>query len=352
MDLFDQVMELASTVKPIDEVAACTARIRHDSLVKPKGSLGRLEEIGIRLAAITGECPPKVPQNAAVLVAAGDHGVLAQGVSPWPQEVTASMVAGFCEGRAAVNALARVVGARVAVLDVGVACDLPGHPRLRRAKVCRGTADLVLGPAMGQAEVAAAVMAGAHLTEELIEAGVDLLVTGEMGIANTTPAACLIAAFTGCSPDEATGRGTGIDDATWEIKVKVVRDALHRHGPDPADPLGVLAALGGAEHAALVGSLLKGAAMRVPIILDGVSTNAAALVAVALVPAVRDYLIAGHRSVEPGATIALHSIGLDPLLDLSMRLGEGTGGLLAVPIVKAAAAALRDMATFEEAGMI
>ncbi len=351
MSLEDRVDELVSEIAAVDHEAARQARTRHDSLIKPKGSLGRLEELGIRLAAIAGTCPPPVPQNPAVVVAAGDHGVLAQGVSPWPQEVTAAMVAGFCDGHAAVNALALVAGARVTVLDVGVASDLPSHPRLRRAKVRPGTSDLCVGPAMSRSEAAAAVVAGAGVAQELIGAGVDLLVAGEMGIANTTPAACLIAAFTGRSPEEVTGRGTGIDDATWEVKVKVVRAALEFHRPEVSDPLGVLAAIGGLEHAALVGLILAGAAGRVPIVQDGVSTNAAALVARALAPRVGDYLIAGHRSVEPGASIALQSMGLEPLVDLGMRLGEGTGGLLAVQIVQAAAAALRDMATFEEAGI-
>lgn len=193
--------------------------------------------------------------------------------------------------------------------------------------------------------------AGAGIAEELLGAGVDLLVTGDMGIANTTPAACLIAAFTGRRPDEVTGRGTGIDDARWELKVKVVDRALALHAPDPSDPIGVLAAIGGLEHAALVGLILAGAAARIPVILDGVNANASALGAAAIAPLATGYVIAGHRSVEPGATVALTALDLDPLLDLSMRLGEGTGALLAVPIVRAAAAVLSDMATFEEAGI-
>ncbi len=346
-----RVRELASEIADVDHEAAKQARDRHDSLTKPIGSLGRLEELGIHLAAIMGACPPPRLDAPGVIVAAGDHGVVGQGVSPWPQEVTAAMVAGFCDGRAAVNAIARVVGARVTVLDVGVASEVPPHPRLRRAKVRAGTDDLTRGAAMSRGEAASAVLAGAGLADELIAADVDLLVTGEMGIGNTTSAACLIAAFTGSGAQEVTGRGTGIDDATWEVKVKVVEAALDHHQPDAGDPLAVLAAVGGLEHAALVGLILAGAASRVPIVLDGVSTNAAALVARALAPRATDYLIAGHHSVEPGAAIALQSLGLEPLLDLSMRLGEGTGGLLAVPLVRAAAAALREMATFGEAGI-
>ncbi|HLI57531.1 MAG TPA: nicotinate-nucleotide--dimethylbenzimidazole phosphoribosyltransferase [Actinomycetota bacterium] len=351
MSAEDQVARVVAAIEPVDRVAEGAARHRQDELVKPRGSLGRVEELGIQLAAIAALCPPPVPGRPAVLVAAGDHGVLAQGVSPWPQEITAAMIGGFCAGTAAVNAIANVVGAEVMVLDVGVASDLPPHPRLRVAKVRRGTADLLEGPAMTRAEASAAVMAGVAAANDLIEAGADLLVTGDMGIANTTPAACLIAAFTGLEPGAVTGRGTGIDDATLELKTKVVGTALKAHDLDPADPLGVLAAIGGLEHAALAGMILAGAARRIPVILDGVNAGAAALVATALAPEALGYLVAGHRSVEPGATAALTKLGLDPVIDLGLRLGEGTGGLLAVPVVVAAAAVLANMATFAEAGI-
>lgn len=351
MTIEQEVYDIAARIEPPDELVERAARDRQDHLTKPQGSLGRLEELGVRLAAIAGVSPPPVPQRPAAVVAAGDHGVLAQGVSPWPQEVTAAMVGGFCAGRAAVNALAEVVGAQVVVLDVGVATDLPSHPRLRNAKVRYGTADLLEGPAMTREEAARAMLAGASIAEELAATGVDVLVTGDMGIANTTPAACLIAAFTGRPGADVTGRGTGIDDATWELKVKVVDHALDRHHIDTSDPIGVLAAVGGLEHAALAGLILAGAAARLPVVLDGVNANAAALVASAVAPVATGYMIAGHRSVEPGATAALEALGLDPLIDLSMRLGEGTGALLAIPIVRSAAAILRDMATFKEAGI-
>ncbi len=262
------------------------------------------------------------------------------------------MVENFCAGGAAVNALARTVGAHLSVLDVGVASDLPRHPLLRGAKVRPGTADLSRGPAMGREEAARAVLAGAGIVEELVESGgVDLLVAGDMGIGNTTPAACLIAAFTGRPAREVTGRGTGIDDATFELKVGVVEEALELHRPDPADPLGTLAALGGLEHAALAGLVIMGSAYGVPVVLDGVVSDAAALVARALAPATADYMIAGHLSAEPGARVALEELGLEPLLDLNLRLGEGTGGLLAVSLVQAAARVLNEMATMEEAGI-
>jgi nicotinate-nucleotide--dimethylbenzimidazole phosphoribosyltransferase len=347
----DRVSELAAEIPPVDEAAVREARERHLGLTKPPGSLGRLEGLGARLAGMAGGCPPPVPENPAVLVCAGDHGVLGRGVSPWPQAVTAAMVGNFCDGGAAVNAIAKSVGARVSVLDVGVAGDLGGHPLLRAAKVRRGTDDLSRGPAMSRDEAARAVMAGAGLAEELIESGgVDLLVAGDMGIGNTTPAACLVSAFTGSLPQETTGRGTGIDDETLKLKVRVVEEALGLHSPNPEDPLSVLAAIGGLEHAAIVGVILMGAVYGVPVILDGVVSNSAALVAYALAPHSAKYLIAGHLSAEPGALIALEHLELKPLLDLNMRLGEGTGGLLAVPMVQAAARALAEMATLEELG--
>ncbi len=351
MALEDRLLELAAEIPSLDGAAAEEARRRHLGLTKPPFSLGRLEELGARLAGMAGECPP-VPESPAVVVCAGDHGVLDRGVSPWSREVTAAMVSNFCAGGAAVNAIAKTVGARVSVLDVGVAGELQSHPLLRDAKVRRGTDDLSRGPAMSREEAARAVMAGAGVAEELVESGgVDLLVTGDMGIGNTTPAAALISAFTGHQPEETTGRGTGIDDQTLKLKVNVVEEALELHGPDPEDPLEVLAQVGGLEHAAIVGVILAGAVYRVPVILDGVVSNSAALVARALAPHSAGYVIAGHRSAEPGARIVLDHLELEPLLDLDMRLGEGTGGLLAVPLVQAAARALGEMATLKEAGI-
>ena len=352
MILEDRVRELAEKVAAADASAAEAARERQSKLTKPPGSLGRLEELSARLSGMAGECPPPVPERPAVVICAGDHGVLAQKVSPWPKGVTAAMIENFCAGGAAVNALARTVGARVSVLDVGVASELGRHPLLRGAKVRRGTNDLSEGPAMDREEAARAVLAGAGIVEELVESGaVDLLVTGDMGIGNTTPAACLVSAFTGRPAREVTGRGTGIDDATLELKIGVVEKVLDLHRPDHGDPLGTLAALGGFEHAALVGLILMGAACGVPVVLDGVVSNSAALVARALASSSIDYTIAGHLSAEPGSRLVLEKLGLEPLLDLSMRLGEGTGGLLAVPLVQGAARALREMATMGEAGI-
>jgi nicotinate-nucleotide--dimethylbenzimidazole phosphoribosyltransferase len=347
----DAVRDLCVGLEPADASAAAEAAARHARLVKPPGSLGRLEELGARLAGMAAACPPPAPERPAVVVAAGDHGVLAQGVSLWPAEVTALMVGQFCAGRAAVNALATVVGAQVSVLDVGVAADLPRHPRLRGARVRRGTADMSVEPAMDREEAARVVLAGAGIAEELTGAGVDLLVTGDMGVGNTTAAAALVAAFCGAAPERVTGPGAGVDSDGLRRKVDVIERALARHRPGPDDPLGALAAVGGLEHAALAGLVLGGAEARVPVVLDGVSTVAAALAARALAPCCSDYLVAGHRSPEPGASVGLDALALEPLLELDMRLGEGTGGVLAVPIVRAAAAALTGMATFEEAGI-
>jgi nicotinate-nucleotide--dimethylbenzimidazole phosphoribosyltransferase len=351
VSLEDRVMELAAEAPPPDERAAAEAGRRHLALAKPPGSLGRLEDLGVRLAGMAGKCPPPVPESPAVVVCAGDHGVLGRGVSPWPREVTAAMVRNFCAGGAAVNAIARTVGARVSVIDVGVAEELERHPSLRGAKVRSGTDDLSRGAAMDREEAARAVLAGAGVAEELVESGgVDLLVAGDMGIGNTTPAAALISALTGSPPEETTGRGTGVDDETYGLKLGVVREALERHAPEPADPLGVLAAVGGLEHAAMVGLILMGAACGLPVVLDGVVSNAAALAARALAPDSVGYMVAGHLSAEPGARVALDSLGLQPLLHLDMRLGEGTGGLLAVPLIQAAARTLGGMATLEELG--
>lgn len=348
MDLEARIAALVAAVPAIDEAAAAEARTLHQQLAKPRGSLGRIEDVGIQLAAIAGACPPPVVRQPEVVVCAGDHGVLAQGVSPWPQEITALMVQTFCAGKAAVNVLARTLGARVTVLDVGVAGDLPQHPDLRSAKVVRGTKDLSCEPALTRQQAARAMVAGVELVAELRDGGVDLVIGGDMGIGNTTPSACLTAVFTGRRAADVTGRGTGIDDATLELKVRVVADALALHRPDPSDPLGVLAAVGGAEHAALCGIYLAAAAARMPIMLDGVTANAAALAAVAFAPRARDYMLGGHRSFEPAATIALAALDRVPLLDLGLRLGEGTGALLALALVRSAAAILRDMATLAE----
>jgi nicotinate-nucleotide--dimethylbenzimidazole phosphoribosyltransferase len=345
---------LAATIArigPLDGPAAAAAQLRQLRLTKPAGALGRLEEVSVQLAGLAGVCPPPLPEPATVAVFAADHGVHRQGVTPWPQEVTAQMVANFLAGGAAANVLATQVGAIVQVVDVGVAAELPAAPGLLARKVAPGTADMTGGAAMSRAQAMAAVGVGIAVAAELIAAGTRILLTGDMGIANTTASAALIAACTGADPATVTGRGTGIDDAMLAHKVDVVRRALALHRPDPADPIGVLAAVGGLEHAALAGYILGGAAVRVPVLLDGVIAGSAALIAQRLCPDALDACIAGHRSAEPGHTVALEHLGLRPLIDLDLRLGEGTGALLALPIVQGAARTLRDMATFDAAGV-
>ncbi len=339
-------------VGPLDPAAMAEAEALDRRLTKPPGALGRLEVLGRQLCGIAGHCPPPLPAPGAVAVFAGDHGVVAQGVTPWPQEVTAQMVANFCAGGAAINVLARQHGARVLVVDVGVAAPLDEQPGLLLRKVAAGTADLAEGPAMTMDQATAALDTGAEVAAMLVEDGARCLVTGEMGIGNTTPAAALIAALTGRAPVAVTGRGTGIDDATLARKVAVIDRALDRHAAAiAAGPLPALAALGGLELAALTGFIVGGAAARVPVVVDGVIADAALLVAARLAPYVVDCCVAGHRSVEPGAAAVLEDLQLEPLLDLGMRLGEGSGACLALPVVEAAARILREMATFDAAGV-
>lgn len=338
---------LTDAIGPADAHAARLARDRQTTLARPPGSLGRLEDLGARLAGIAGTCPPPVPAHPVVVIAAADHGVHARGVSDWPQDVTSDMVRTVAAGGASVNALARAVDADIVLLDVGTASGGPAPHGVVQRRVRAGTGDVVSGPAMTVDECTSAIEAGVDVTRELLEAGADLLVLGDLGIGNTTVSACLVSAFTGADPARVTGRGANADDQRTERKIAAVAVALERHGPD-RDPLRTLASLGGLEHAALVGVALAGAASRVPVVLDGVITNAAALAAAALAPAVTDHLVAGHASAEPGASAALAHLGLPALLDLDLRLGEGTGGLLAVPLVQAAARALGEVATLED----
>jgi len=348
MSLLDETL---AAIRPLDSAAVAVAWDRQGRMTKPPGSLGVLEDVSVQLAGLAGSCPPPLPEPAAVAVFAGDHGVHAQGVTPWPQEVTAQMVANFLAGGAVVNAFARQIGAEVCVVDVGVAADLDAVPGLVPRKVRRGTADLTTGPAMSRDEAVRGVETGIETARDLVTAGNRCLVTGDMGIANTTASAALIAAFTGREPAEVTGRGTGIDDATHARKVEAVRRALTLHAPDAADPLGVLAAVGGLEHAAIAGFVLGAAALRMPVVLDGVIAGSAALVAAGLAPDALAACVAGHRSAEPGHAIALAHLGLRPLVELELRLGEGTGALLAVPLVQSAVRALREVSTFDAAGV-
>ncbi|MFF7311848.1 nicotinate-nucleotide--dimethylbenzimidazole phosphoribosyltransferase [Streptomyces sp. NPDC008137] len=347
----DLLAETVAQIRPLDAKALGEAWERQKRMTKPAGALGMLEIISAQLSGLSRQCPPPIPEPAAVAIFAGDHGVHAQGVTPWPQEVTAQMVANFLGGGAVCNAFATQVGAEVCIVDVGVAADLPATPGLLPRKVRAGTSDLTTGPAMTREEAKQAIEVGIETARDLVAAGNKALLTGEMGIANTTASAALISVFTGAEPAEVTGRGTGINDETLARKTEVVRRALELHQPDPADPIGVLAAIGGFEHAAIVGLLLGGASLRTPVILDGVSAGAAALVARAIAPEVLAACIAGHRSAEPGHVAALNKLGLRPLVDLDLRLGEGTGALLALPLVQSTARAMHEVATFDSAGV-
>jgi nicotinate-nucleotide--dimethylbenzimidazole phosphoribosyltransferase len=345
-----RLTDLLCAIEPLDERAMTDARERQAQLTKPAGALGVLEDASIRLSGIQRTCPPTALARPVVAVFAGDHGVHAQGVTPWPQEVTASMIANFRAGGAAVNVLARQAGADVLVVDMGVAADLAPGDDLLDHKIRRGTSDLATGPAMTRDEAVQGLLAGAAVADRLVDAGYDCLLTGDMGIANTTPSAALVAALTGSAPGRVTGRGTGVDDATLGRKVEVISSALLERPPGD-DPVETLASLGGFEHAGLAGFVLGAAARRVPVILDGVIAGSAALVAQALAPEAIGYCFAGHRSVEPGHVVALERLGLRPLVDLDLRLGEGTGAVLSFPLVEAAGALLREMATFDSAGV-
>lgn len=332
------------------------ARQRQARLTKPPGALGQLEALSVRLAGVYATTRPD-PRGVAVIVAAGDHGVAAEGVSAFPQAVTAAMVGNFLlstpagPGGAAVNALARSVGAQVYVLDAGVAADLPDHPALIRAAVRPGSRNLRLESAMTRGETVQLILTGAAAARRAIDAGADLLIPGEMGIANTTAASALTARLLGLDAAQVTGRGSGVDDAGLAHKVQVVSDALARNGSRADDPLGALADLGGYEIAAMLGMMLQAAALRRAVIVDGFVEGSAALVGVALAPNLRGFLFAAGLCAETGHRAQLTALSLEPLFELGLRLGEGSGGVLAAPMLKAAAATLREMLTFEEAGV-
>lgn len=320
-----------------------------DDLTKPKGSLGRLERLGLQLAWIAGTPKPADPE-AWILTFGGDHGVAAQGVSAFPAEVTPQMVANMAAGGAAICALCRANRITHRIIDVGVAVPCP-FPGVVQRNVVRGTGDVLSGPALTRAQAEACLQAGLDTVAELPKRPFALLGLGEMGIANSTIAALLACAFAGLTPEEAVGPGTGIQGEALARKVAVVHQALERHRPDPRDPVGVLAAVGGAEFGAMAGAMLAGAARGWAVIVDGYIAGAAALVALALDPKLRDFLVWSHRSAEPGAARLLERLGIEPVLDLELRLGEGTGAALAVPILRGACAVMREMATFSSAGV-
>jgi nicotinate-nucleotide--dimethylbenzimidazole phosphoribosyltransferase len=339
------------SIPPIDEEARRLARDRQDRLTKPAGSLGRLEVLSVDLAGMTGRIDPPL-RHRVVFTLAADHGVAAQGVSAYPREVTAQMVLNFLAGGAAVNVLARLVGARVVVADLGVDADLPDHPSLRSLKVRRGTDSIAHGPAMSVDEARQAIDHGRQLVLDEMEHGLDVALTGDMGIGNTTASAALICALTGLDPQDVVGRGTGVDDAGLSRKREAVRAALNVNAERTArGPLDALAAVGGLEIAGLVGVIIEAASRRKPVMIDGFISAAAALSAERIAPGASAYMVASHRSQELGHAAALQQLGLKPLFDLDLRLGEGTGALLALPLLDAAVRTLNEMATFDEAGV-
>ena len=337
------------SIAPIDREAEAEALRELDRKTKPRGSLGRLEKLAAQLAAIGGTVRP-VPIQAAIVVAVADHGVASEGVSAYPQVVTRQMLANFASGGAAITVLARTFGAKLVVADAGVV-EPSGGPAVRDLRIGPGTANATNGPAMSRAQAEDALQRGAELAAELASEGITLFALGDMGIANTTSAAALTSAYVGCDPQLACGPGTGLDEAGVAHKLGVVVRMLERNPPDPDDPLGTFAAVGGFEIAVLAGVALGAAAARAPVLLDGFITSAAALAAVRLEPSLIDYLIASHRSPEPGHAVILDALGLEPLLDLGLRLGEGSGAALALPLVAAARAILVEMATFGDAGV-
>jgi len=342
---------LCRAIPALDDGAATAARNRQANLTKPPGSLGRLEDISIRLAGICGDPRPRIHHKVAFTLA-GDHGVVAEGVSAFPQSVSVQMVANFLAGGAAVNVLSRHVGARNVVADIGLAGDVPGDKAgLRDLRVARGTANMARGPAMSPAQMLQAVQAGAALVDQEAAKGLDLAATGEMGIGNTTPATAILCAMSRIAPEQVTGPGTGLDEAGVAHKARVIRRALALNRPDASDGWDVLMKVGGLEIAGLVGVILGCAARRVPCVVDGFISTSAAVIAAKVAPRSGDFIFAGHRSKEPGHAHMLDLLGLEPILALDMRLGEGTGAVLALSVVEAAARILDEMATFTDAGV-
>lgn len=337
-------------IPALNIAAGEAARMRQSQLTKPLGSLGQLEDLSVQLAAITG-CDRLSVARKGVFIMAADHGVAIEGVSAYPAEVTYQMVLNFLHGGAAINVLARQAGARVVIVDIGVASEFGDLPGLIRRKVALGTANMAAGPAMTLEQAEQAVQIGIDVVQSEIDAGLDLVATGDMGIGNTTASSAIVAAFTGLSVAQVTGRGTGIDDAGWSRKVEVIERALEVNRPDPSNALDVLSKVGGLEIAGLAGIIIGAASKRVPVVIDGFISGAAALVAAEMLPEVRPYMIAAHQSVEIGHRVMLERLGLRPLINLNLRLGEGTGSALAFHLIEGAARIHNEMATFAEAGV-
>lgn len=344
------LQSIIAKIEGLDEAAMAAARARQNLLTKPAGSLGRLEELSIQLAGVTGKEIPSI-QDKVIITMAGDHGVVAEGVSAFPQEVTPQMVLNFLHGGAAINVLARHVGARITIVDMGVAAEMQPHPSLVVKKIACGTANMTKGPAMTREQAEQAILAGVEVVEAEIAKGLDIVGTGDMGIGNTTPSAAIAAALTGIEPAKLAGRGTGVDDEGLKRKIDAIERALAFNKPDPNDGLDVLARVGGFEIGGLAGVILGAAANRKPVMVDGFISTAAAMIAVTIAPAARPYLISAHRSQEYGHSQMVAWLGLKPLVDLDFRLGEGTGAALGISFAEAACKILAEMATFAEAGV-
>ena len=338
------------TIGPLDNQAMEASRARQDNLTKPQGSLGRLEHLAIKIAGIRREARP-VLEKKAIIVMAADHGVAEEGVSAYPQEVTRQMLHNFAQGTAAINVLARLIGARVVVADIGVKSDMGPCQGIVNRKVAPGTRNIARGPAMTREQALQAIGVGIDVVQTEVARGLDIVGTGDMGIGNTTAAAAICAATSGWPVQAVVGRGTGVDDVQLANKVRVVRQALEINQPDPGDPLDVLAKVGGLEIAGLVGVMLGAAAHRIPVVLDGLISGSAALIAAGLSPVAEGYFIAAHRSAEPGHKAVFAQLRSSPLLDLNMRLGEGTGAALGIFLAEAAVKTMNEMVTFDEAGV-
>ncbi len=350
MGTIEEIKDLISRIEPLDEDAMGLARKRQDQLTKPRSSLGVLEDISIKVAGIKKDPLPKI-ENKVIVTMAADHGVTEEGVSAYPKEVTPQMVYNFIDKGAAINILSGHVGARVVVVDMGVSIDLEGHPELISKKIDYGTKNMAKGPAMTYDDAIRSIKAGIDVFEMEYKRGIDIVGTGDMGIGNTTPSSAIVASLAGKDVKEVTGRGTGIDDSGLEKKVKIIETAIEVNKPNPKDPIDVLSKVGGFEIGGLAGVILAGAKNRVPVVIDGFISGAAALIATELAPFSKDYIIASHQSVEIGHKIMLEHMGLKPILDLNLRLGEGTGAALAISIVEASTKVLCEMATFSEAGV-
>ncbi|MHC1783863.1 MAG: nicotinate-nucleotide--dimethylbenzimidazole phosphoribosyltransferase [Anaerolineaceae bacterium] len=345
-----QLENIIERIQPLEINAMDIARRRLDNLTKPPGSLGRLEDLAVQIAGIRGGIGRPL-KSKLILTMAGDHGVVAEGVSAYPQEVTPQMVLNILSGGAAINVLSRHFGARVLVVDMGMASDLPAQLGLAIRKIAAGTGNIARGPAMSRQQALDSLLAGAEVIENEVKNGLDILGVGEMGIGNTTPAAAIAAALTGCSLDQAVGRGTGVDDTGLQRKTKAVQRALDVNQPDGGDGLDMLAKIGGFEIGGMAGAMLAAAALHVPVMLDGFISTAAAMIAVVIAPQIKPYLIASHCSQENGHRLMLKWLGKTPLVELNFRLGEGTGAVIGISLAEAAVKIMDEMATFEEAGV-